>query len=81
MLALGITREQNGVGLLDGALTLRERAAFGGCEKFEIDVSRRIGIRAAAELPLRFCVRGSKCLSRKLCSGEGLGPASKGKTY
>ena len=62
--ALGLTRAQNGCSLLSGALTIHDRARFGGSEPFDIDVSPRIGISAAADLPLRFSIRGSRFVSR-----------------
>lgn len=64
VLAMGITREHNGCALTKGALTIHSRESFGGCGKFEIDISTRIGIKAAADLPLRFSVKGSRFVSR-----------------
>jgi DNA-3-methyladenine glycosylase len=62
--ALGITRAQNGCSLMSGPLTIHDRASFGGCPPFDIDISPRIGITAAADLPLRFSVKGNRFTSR-----------------
>ena len=59
--ALGITRAHYGADLTQGVLTVREPPRP---DAFAIDVSRRIGISKAAELPLRFTIRGSKFISR-----------------
>ena len=61
--ALGIDRaSHNGLDLLagDGELRLLEDAFQPG----EIAVGRRIGLRHAAELPLRFWLSGNPCVSR-----------------
>ncbi len=63
--ALGLSREQNGHPLSSGALTIRSAESYGGCGAFKIVVSKRIGIVAGAELPLRFCMKESRFLSRK----------------
>lgn len=63
--ALGVTREQNGSALTNGPLTIQPSESFAGSAKFKIAVSKRIGIVAGADLPLRFCVEGSRFLSRK----------------
>ncbi len=60
-LALGISRAHNGADVTRGRLVVREglrRAAF------EIEASPRIGIKQAAELPLRFLIRGNRFVSR-----------------
>lgn len=61
-LALGITRPaHNGLDLLDPASVLQVRD-----DRFsvrEVMVSTRIGIRHAADLPLRFSLPGSACVS------------------
>lgn len=62
--AMGLTREQNGCALTTGPLTIHSRESFGGCPPFEIEISTRIGINVGAELPLRFCVKGSCFTSR-----------------
>ena len=59
--ALGITRAHYGADLTRGDLLVRmplHPAAF------EIDVSPRIGITKAADLPLRFTIRGNPFISR-----------------
>lgn len=63
--AMGIRREQSGVSLIAGDLTLHAPRAYRGATEFKIAVSRRIGITAGAELPLRFCLKGSRYLSAK----------------
>jgi DNA-3-methyladenine glycosylase len=50
--AMGITLEQNGADLLRGPLLLKA-----GHGRGEIEVTRRIGIRRSAELPLRFVLK------------------------
>jgi len=59
--ALGITLKHYGVDLTQGPITLHAPARR---ESFEIEVSPRIGIREAAELPLRFFIRGNRFVSR-----------------
>ena len=60
--ALGLTREtHNGIDLLDPASPLL--VWEGGEPVGRILVTRRIGIRDAAELPLRFAVAGNACVS------------------
>lgn len=58
--ALGIRREHNGIDLIHGPLYLAE----GHPEPFETVISRRVGIRRAANLPLRFYVAASPYVSR-----------------
>jgi len=60
-LALGITRAHNGADITRGSLVIRKplrRSAF------EIEATPRIGISQAAELPLRFLIRGNRFVSR-----------------
>ncbi len=60
--ALGITRAaHNGLDLLDArsALQVRDDGFCAG----RVRVTARIGIRHAAELPLRFCLDGHGCVS------------------
>ena len=59
--AFAITLADDGVSALRGALRIEREK---GPRAFEIDVSPRIGIRKAADLPYRFTVRGSPWLSR-----------------
>ena len=58
-LAMGIDRGHYGVDLTRGSLTVRE----GDPAEVEIVTSARIGIRESANLPLRFYVAGSRCVS------------------
>lgn len=60
--ALGITRQQNGLDVTRGSLTVH---APDEEEKFEVAVSARIGITKSQDLPLRFYVQGNKFVSRK----------------
>ena len=60
--ALGITLKHYGVDLTRGPITLHESSDE---EAFEIGISPRIGISQAAELPLRFFIRGNRFVSRE----------------
>ncbi len=61
--ALSITRaEHYGVDLTHGPL----RVLDGGNLNFEIQVTPRIGIRECADWPLRFCVKDSPYISRRV---------------
>ena len=60
--ALGITLDHYGVDLTRGPITLHEPADQ---ESFEIGISPRIGISQAADLPLRFFIRGNRFVSRE----------------
>jgi DNA-3-methyladenine glycosylase len=60
--ALGITLDHYGVDLTRGPITLHEPTDQ---EAFEIGISPRIGISQAAELPLRFFIRGNGFVSRE----------------
>jgi DNA-3-methyladenine glycosylase len=66
-IALGITRRLNHADLTGGELTLRE---WRGAPAGEVDVTPRIGIRHAADWPLRFVMRGNPCCSRMLAGGR-----------
>jgi len=60
--ALGLTREtHNGLDLLDPKSPLQVRDD--GMRVTKVLVTRRIGIRHAVELPLRFALPGSECVS------------------
>ncbi len=62
--ALGITRERlNGVDLLDPASELLLTESEDGWTPGEIHVTPRIGIRKAADRPLRFLLAGNPCVS------------------
>jgi len=58
--ALGITLEHYGADLTGGSLTISAPERSDG---FEIGVSPRIGIRKAADLPLRFFIKGNPYVS------------------
>ena len=60
-LALAITRKQNGADLTRGPLQVR---GVKRRQKFDIQVTPRIGIRHCADLPLRFVIAGSPYASR-----------------
>jgi DNA-3-methyladenine glycosylase len=69
--ALGLTRRENGLDLLDESSPLQ--ALDDGFAVDEAVVTRRIGIRQAAELPLRFALPGHACVSGpKNLKGERL---------
>jgi DNA-3-methyladenine glycosylase len=59
--ALGITLKHYGADLTTGAITVHTPTRR---EAFEIGISPRIGIRQAADLPLRFYIRGNRFVSR-----------------
>jgi DNA-3-methyladenine glycosylase len=58
--ALGITLDHYGADLTRGPITLHAPA---GAARFEIGTSPRIGISKAADLPLRFFVKGNRHVS------------------
>lgn len=60
--ALGITLSNYGDDLTRGSLTIRE--PYKNAALFETEVSARIGIREAADWPLRFFVNGNAHVSR-----------------
>ena len=60
--ALGITLDHYGVDLTRGPITLHQPTDQ---ERFAIGVSPRIGISQAAELPLRFFIKGNRFVSRE----------------
>jgi DNA-3-methyladenine glycosylase len=60
--ALGITLEHYGADLTRGPIALHEPPDQ---EPFEIGISPRIGISQAADLPLRFFIRGNRFVSRE----------------
>lgn len=57
--AMGITRAKNGVDVTRGDLVVRR----GPAEKFDVDVTARIGITKCVDWPLRFVVRGNEFVS------------------
>ncbi len=59
--ALGITLEHYGIDLTRGPLTIHAPQKE---EKIDIVTSPRIGINKAADLPLRFFIRGNSFVSR-----------------
>ncbi|MCE5307479.1 MAG: DNA-3-methyladenine glycosylase [Acidobacteriales bacterium] len=66
-IALGITRRLNRADLTAGEFTVRE---WRGAPPIQIDVTPRIGIRHAADWPLRFVVRGNPCCSKGPTGGR-----------
>lgn len=60
--ALGITLEHNTTDLAAGPIAIE--APPPGWQDVEVVVGTRIGITKAAELPWRFCVAGSRSVSR-----------------
>jgi DNA-3-methyladenine glycosylase len=60
--ALGVTLELNGTDLAAGPVAIE--APPPGWERVDVAVGTRIGITKAAELPWRFCVAGSRSVSR-----------------
>ena len=60
--AMGIKIGHNGADVTKGPITIHapERA-----EKFEIATSPRIGITKSVDLPLRFFIKGNRCVSRR----------------
>jgi DNA-3-methyladenine glycosylase len=63
--ALGITLEQDGVDFRRGGLSLWSPGGSKAPADLPIAAGPRIGIREGAELPLRFCLEGSRWLSRR----------------
>jgi len=59
-LAMGITRRHNGADLTDGPLAIRQ---FTAEQEFAVEVTPRVGIRHAADWPLRFLIAGSRFAS------------------
>ena len=59
--ALGITLEHYGLDLTRGPIAVHTAVNE---PAFEIGVSRRIGIRKAVDLPLRFFIRGNRFVSQ-----------------
>jgi DNA-3-methyladenine glycosylase len=60
-LALGITRRDNGADVTQGPITVHPRTEH---SPIEIAISPRIGISKAADLPLRFFIKGNRFVSR-----------------
>jgi DNA-3-methyladenine glycosylase len=60
-LAMGITRRHNGADLTRGPLTVHAPET---ARLFDTGVSPRIGITQSRDLPLRFFIRGNRCVSR-----------------
>jgi len=61
--ALGIELRQDGSDLAEGPITISE--PMPGWGEAEIAAGMRIGLTKAAELPWRFCLSGSRFLSRR----------------
>ena len=67
VLAMGMTKELNGCPLFRGPLTIRSQGSFPrvhGAPMEEIVATTRIGISRAEALPLRFCLKGNRFVSR-----------------
>jgi DNA-3-methyladenine glycosylase len=65
--AFGITREVDGMSLVDGPVTIHAgRAIAGGAPTREIVATRRIGISKATELEWRFVEAGNEYVSRRV---------------
>jgi DNA-3-methyladenine glycosylase len=62
--AMGFGRAQNGVDLVRGAIGIYSGATRGRKCTADIVIAKRVGITRAAELPLRFYLRGNACVSR-----------------
>jgi DNA-3-methyladenine glycosylase len=62
--ALGIELDQDGADLAAGPITIS--GPLPECSEAEVVAGARIGLTKAAELPWRFCVRGSRFLSRRV---------------
>jgi DNA-3-methyladenine glycosylase len=60
-LAMGVTRAHNGADVTRGALAVHAPKEQ---RKFEIDVTRRIGISKCADWPLRFFISGNRFVSQ-----------------
>jgi DNA-3-methyladenine glycosylase len=67
--ALGVTREHDGLPLDVPPFELQERAA-----ELEVVRAPRIGITRAADLPWRYCLAGSRFLSRPLPRAAATSP-------
>jgi DNA-3-methyladenine glycosylase len=61
--ALGITLDHNGSNLFQGPVVISEHPP--SWREVRITVGPRVGITKAAELPWRFCLAGSRFLSRR----------------
>jgi DNA-3-methyladenine glycosylase len=64
--ALGVELEHNGVDLLRGPVVISDRPAR--WRGVPVEVDKRIGITKAADLPWRFCVSGSRFLSKRVAA-------------
>ena len=67
VLAMGMSAAQNGCPLFSGALTIHSAESFKPCDEncgSRIVSSPRVGITLAADLPLRFHLKGSRYISR-----------------
>jgi len=64
VMAMGLNARLNGAPLFKGPLTIWDRGSFDGeDEGFEIVAGHRVGITLAADLPLRFYIKGNPFVS------------------
>ena len=60
--ALGIKIGHNGADVTEGPITIHQPEHAG---KFAVATSPRIGITKSVDLPLRFFIKGNRCVSRR----------------
>lgn len=65
VLALGITKEQNGASLLGGPLRILPSESYPWEGPRRVKVTTRVGISVGAEMPLRFYLEGNPFISRR----------------
>lgn len=65
VIAMGIAKAQNGADLRKGPLAILASGSYPEPAPLPIKVTTRVGITAAAHLPLRFYLEGNPYISRK----------------